>query len=162
MHYHFSTKPDLIVAALEAACEADRESRNRVANGPGTALARLDGVLVGSLPVDADDESWLLWIEAWGESRRNEAIRDLMATLEVDEIAVSRRLITEGVAAGEFECPDPGGTAARLSALRDGLTIDQTLYRTSAPGRYAGLLRDGIGNELGLAPAAYTALLATG
>ena len=48
VHYHFSSKVDLITAALGVACDDDKELRDSVANGPGSAVHRLDRVLCGS------------------------------------------------------------------------------------------------------------------
>ena len=55
VHYHFSSKVDLITAALGVACDDDKELRDSVANGPGSAVHRLDRVLCGSLPSDPSD-----------------------------------------------------------------------------------------------------------
>ena len=122
VHYHFSSKTDLIVEALRVASILDQQLRDSIAGGPGTALDRLDGVLCGSMPERATDGSWLLWIETWGETRRTPAIRDVMAELTAHEHAVIRTLIDEGVANGEFVCPDAGagGGAPRGVARRVG------------------------------------------
>lgn len=133
VHYHFASKSALIAAALRAASDEDKEMREAIAFGPGTVLERIDGVLCGSLPEDEHDASWLLWIETWGETRRNTEIRAVMADLDEHEIKVIRELIAEGERAGEFSCPDHSGAAARLAALRDGLVIEHTLYHPEEP-----------------------------
>ena len=38
-------------------------------------------------------------------------------------------VIREGVAAGEFTCPDPDGAAWRLTALLDGLGVQVAVHR---------------------------------
>jgi hypothetical protein len=76
-----------------------------------------------------------------------------MADLDVHEAEVILRLVDEGVDAGHFTCPDPHGTAARLTALRDGLAIQQTLFGGHhSQDEFADLLRDAIRHELGNAP----------
>ena len=69
------------------------------------------------------------------------------------------RLFAEGAAAGEFVCADPAGAAARLSALRDGLAIQQTLFGGGqSPDVFIDEFRGGICNELGLSRAEYDRL----
>lgn len=149
VHYHFASKSALIAAALRAASDEDKELRESIAFGPGTARERIEAVLCESLPDDEHDVSWLLWIETWGETRRNTEIRAVMADLDEHEIKVLRELIAEGERAGEFTCPDHAGAAARLAALRDGLVIEHTLYNPERPvERLAHHLRGSISNEL--------------
>lgn len=151
VHYHFSSKAELILAALQVASLDDQEFRDAVVAGAGTAVERLDAMLCGSLPLDGSDASWLLWIESWGETRRAPMIGDVMAELDLHELAAMRRVLAEGVAAGEFTCADPDSVAARLTALRDGLAIQQTLFGADHTAEQsAALLRGAIRNNLGL------------
>jgi AcrR family transcriptional regulator len=161
VHYHFSSKVDLITAAVRVACDDDRDLRDSIADGPGSVVHRLDRVLCGSLPSDGSDGSWLLWIETWGETRRLPALREAMTELTEHEIEVIHRLFAEGVSAGEFACTDPAQAAARLSALRDGLAIQQTLFGgDQSPDDFVDEFRGGICNELGLSRAEYDRLVA--
>lgn len=151
VHYHFASKSALIAAALRLASDDDKELRESIAFGPGTALERIDGVLCGSLPEDENDASWLLWIETWGETRRNAEIRAVMADLDEHEIKILRELIADGDRNGELACADPSGAAARLAALRDGLVIEHTLYHPERPIELmVGHLRGSIRTELGV------------
>lgn len=159
VHYHFSSKPELIAAALREASDEDKQLRDSVADGAGTAVSRLDRVLCGTMPVDGDDGSWLLWIETWGETRRSAAIREVMADLGSHETAVVVRLIEEAVTRGECRCPDPTAAAARLAALRDGLAIEYTLFGADQPASvYIEQLRGSIRNNLALSTDDYSRL----
>lgn len=129
VHYHFSSKDALIAAALRAASDEDKTFRNELADGDGTATERLVLVLTRSLP-EPDDASWILWIETWGETRRSADIREVMADLNGHEHATIVALVEEGMRAGEFVVADPDGAATRLTALRDGLAIERTLFGT--------------------------------
>ncbi len=161
VHYHFSSKTELIVAALRAASDDDRRLRESVATAGGTALARLDRVLCGSLPGDPADASWLLWIETWGETRREPAIREVMGDLNDHEQQILIDLIGEGLASGEFGDVDALAVADRLMALRDGLAIQHTLFRVDAsPARFRELVRGAIRNNLTLTVEHYNQLLA--
>jgi AcrR family transcriptional regulator len=161
VHYHFTSKPELIEAALHVASLDDQQFRKSIVAGPGTATARLDAVLCRSLPGDASDGSWLLWIETWGETRRNPGIRAVMADLDAHEIDAVVTLIEEGNAAGEFTCADAVGAAARLTALRDGLAIDRTLFHPHLTAdELSDQLRSAIRFNLGLSTDRYRELLA--
>lgn len=160
VHYHFSSKSELIEAALRVASAEDMLFRDTIVQGTGSALSRLDAVLCESLPTDADDASWLLWIETWGETRRSDALRSVMGQLDIHETAAVAGLITEGVSAGEFPCPDATSAASRLTAVRDGLAIDRTLFHRDLPAdEVVAQLRTAIAHEIALTPDAYRSSL---
>lgn len=160
VHYHFSSKTELILAALKRACEDDKQLRESVVAAGGGALARIDRVLCGSLPRDRTDASWLLWIETWGETRREPALRDVMDDLNHHEQRIIVALLAEGVAAEEFGALDAAAATDRLMAARDGLAIQHTLFGAKARGsHFRDLLRGAIRHQLGLAEDRYTALL---
>jgi AcrR family transcriptional regulator len=151
VHYHFDSKAALIVAAVRAATEDDKRWRHSIADGSGSARARLDQLLCGSLPGgETDDASWVLWIETWGEARRNADIKALM----IDQIEHERTIIVDviasGVDTGEFHCADHQAAAARLMALRDGLAVEHTLFEAAAPADImVGRMRAALIRELG-------------
>lgn len=162
VHYHFTSKPELIEAALHVASLDDRDFRETIANGPGSATARLTAILCDSLPSDAADGSWVLWVETWGETRRNPGIRSVMAELDAHEVGTIERLITEGEVAGEFVCADAHDAATRLTALRDGLAVDRTLFHEDVPAEQTrSQLQRSLQRNLGLTDDAYRALLTT-
>lgn len=161
VHYHFASKAALITAALQVASDDDKQLRETVATGAGSALARLDRALCGTLPSGQDDASWLLWIETWGETRRVASIREVMEDLNEHELTIFVKLISEGVAAGEFRCSDPEPVASRLSATRDGLAIRKTLFGASDPTcDFVAHMRDSIQHELELSQTEYFRLIA--
>jgi AcrR family transcriptional regulator len=134
VHYHFDSKAALIVAAIRSATEEDKRWRQSIADGEGSARARLDQLLCGSLPGDGtDDASWVLWIETWGEARRNADIKSLMVEQIEHERQIVASLIEAGQHAGEFRCPHPADAAARLMAIRDGLAVEHTLFEAAVP-----------------------------
>jgi AcrR family transcriptional regulator len=162
VHYHFASKEKLIAAALRAASGDDKRFRDAIVEGPGSATWRLDRVLCESLPTGPADGSWLLWIETWGETRRSAELRSIMADLEAHETAAVATLIAHGVAAHEFDCGDATTTAIRLTALRDGLAVDRTLFHPEVPtDELFERLRAAIRLDLGLTEPAYVEHLAT-
>jgi BetI-type transcriptional repressor, C-terminal len=61
-------------------------------------------------------------------------------------------VIREGVAAGEFTCPDPDATAWRLTALLDGLGVQVTVHRSVPDTRLVDWVRSAAAAELAVDP----------
>jgi len=127
VHYHFSSKDDLFVEMLRASADRELTRVHRIANGPGSALSKLDRVLREFVPTRSDDQSWVLWIDAWAAALRDEALRKIITELDNAWLDVVEHVLRDGAASGEFRCPDPNGAALRLSALIDGLGIRMSL-----------------------------------
>jgi len=160
VHYHFTSKPELIEAALHVAAAEDRRFREAIVAEPRSATARLDAVLCGSLPDDASDGSWVLWIEAWSQTRRSPGIRAVMAELDAHEVASIEELLLQGVEAAEFDVTEVHAIATRLTALRDGLAVDRTLLHETIPAEVAkAQMRAALRSDLGLGDEAYLALV---
>lgn len=161
VHYHFSSKDALIAAALRVASDEDKQLRQALAHGPGTATRRIELVLTKSLPdSDRPDPSWVLWIETWGETRRSDEIRTVMADLNDHERATILELVRAGNEAGEFSCEDPHGATARLTALRDGMAIEHTLFGAGDPATMLKQVRAAIRYNLDVSPERFGELTA--
>ena len=63
-------------------------------------------------------------------------------------------VIREGVAAGEFTCPDPDAAAWRLTALLDGLGVQVAVHRGLPASRLVEWVRGAAAAELATDPAA--------
>jgi AcrR family transcriptional regulator len=135
--YHFATKDRLLSEALLAAAEHDLARLDRAVRSRGTAARRLRSVLRLYGPTGDTSPGWTLDIESWGEALRCPELR--VACRRVDQrwqdaIAV---VITEGVVAGEFRCPDPVHSAERIAAMLDGLAVATQVRRTVPRSRAA-------------------------
>lgn len=130
IHYHFTSKDQLLTEMLRTAAERDIVRARRLAAGPGTAAARLDQVMREFVPTPKD-QSWVLWIDAWGNSLRDSAMRAISEELDDAWVEVLEQVIRGGADSGEFACSDPSGVAWRLAALLDGLGLRITLQRGS-------------------------------
>jgi BetI-type transcriptional repressor, C-terminal len=75
---------------------------------------------------------WRLWIESWSASLHEPALRKVVAGLDARWREVVTELITEGVAAGVFTSADPRGSAWRLTALIDGLAVQNVALDSTA------------------------------
>jgi hypothetical protein len=62
-------------------------------------------------------------------------------------------VIREGVAAGEFTCPDPDAAAWRLTALLDGLGVQVTVHASVPETQLLDWVRAAAAAELAVDPA---------
>ncbi|WP_405859433.1 TetR/AcrR family transcriptional regulator [Streptomyces sp. NBC_00090] len=125
--YHFSTKEQLVAAAFSHAAEADLARLRQLLGRRSTAVRRLRAAVRWYAPT-GQAKGWRLWIEGWAASLRDPELRRVAASLDQQWKAALARVIAEGVAAGEFRCPDPAAAAWRLTAFLDGLAVQTTAY----------------------------------
>jgi AcrR family transcriptional regulator len=131
IHYHFSSKDDLLAATLRHAAEADILRLEKSVAASADPIARFDRVLREYLPSPRGDQTWLLWIDTWSAGLRNTAMRDISEELDEAWVAVLEGVIVSGVDAGVFDCPDPRAAAWRLASLLDGLGLQVVLHRST-------------------------------
>ncbi|MEU6275919.1 TetR family transcriptional regulator C-terminal domain-containing protein [Streptomyces populi] len=125
--YHFSTKEKLVAAAFTHAAEDDLAHLRKLLGRRTTALRRLRAAVRWYAPT-GQAKGWRLWIEGWAVALREPALREVTRGLDRQWKAAMTEVIAEGVAAGEFRCPDPAGAVLRLTALLDGLAVQMTAY----------------------------------
>ncbi|WP_043454191.1 TetR/AcrR family transcriptional regulator [Streptomyces fulvoviolaceus] len=154
--YHFSTKEKLVAAAFTYASEGDLAQLRKVLARRTTALRRLRAAVRWYAPT-GQAKGWRLWIEGWAVSLREPALQQVTRDLDRQWKAALAELIAEGVAAGEFRCPDPAGTALRLTALLDGLAVQLTSYAGAVSrARAQEWVDEALARELGLEREALT------
>ncbi|MGQ4335856.1 TetR/AcrR family transcriptional regulator [Streptomyces hayashii] len=150
--YHFSTKERLVAEAFAHAAQDDLAHLRKLVGRRTTALRRLRAAVRWYAPT-GQAKCWRLWIEGWAVSLREPALREVARGLDQEWKAALVELIAEGVATGEFSCPDPAGTALRLTALLDGLAVQLTSYEGSVPrARAQEWVDTALDRELDLAP----------
>ncbi|RVU28947.1 TetR family transcriptional regulator [Streptomyces antnestii] len=148
--YHFSTKEKLVAAAFAHAAEGDLAHLRKLLGKRTTALRRLRSAVRWYAPT-GQAKGWRLWIEGWAAALREPALRDVTRDLDKQWKAALAEVVSEGVAAGEFHCPDPAGAALRLTALLDGLAVQMTAYTgTVSRVRMQQWVDDALARELGL------------
>ena len=123
VHYYFPDKDDLIAATMRHAADADAAALIEAVASVGDATAKLDLFLQSSIPTPETRATWALWVDAWAEALRHESIRKVHEDLDDAWTGLLEQVLRDGVATGEFECPDPAASAARISALIDGLCL---------------------------------------
>ncbi|MEV7072277.1 TetR/AcrR family transcriptional regulator [Streptomyces sp. NPDC091972] len=151
--YHFSSKEQLVAAAFTYAAEEDLARLRKLLGRRTSALRRLRSAVRWYAPT-GQAKGWRLWIEGWAVALRDPALREVTRDLDRRWKAALTEVIAEGVAAGEFHCPDPEATALRLTALLDGLAVQLTSY-AGAVARYRAQewVDEALSRELGLDPA---------
>ncbi|MET9349015.1 TetR/AcrR family transcriptional regulator [Streptomyces termitum] len=125
--YHFSTKEQLVAAAFAHAAESDLAQLRRILGRRSTAERRLRAAVRWYAPTGRA-KGWRLWIEGWSAALRDPEPRRVAAALDREWKTALAAVIGEGVAAGEFSCPDPSGAAWRLTAYLDGLAVQTTAF----------------------------------
>lgn len=158
VHYHFDNLGDLLTEMLRVTAEAEARQLKVIADGPGTAVARLDRVLRHYVPRTRSDQTWMLWLDAWAGALREPSLRSIIRELDGAWVAVIERLLTEGVADGTFSCDDPAAAAERLDALLDGLAVRYTLNISKLSARrFLEHARVAAAREVGLDRSAFPA-----
>ena len=153
--YHFDSKENLLGEAFRYAAQVDLDRLAATAAAGGRAVERLDRIL-GLYSPAGSSESWILWIDAWGQALRDPELAAASRQLDLRWKDTLAAVISEGVAAGEFSCPDPDAAAWRLTALLDGLGVQVTVHRGAlSQEQLLAWIRGAAAAELGLDPAAF-------
>ncbi|MDI5905221.1 MULTISPECIES: TetR/AcrR family transcriptional regulator [Streptomyces] len=148
--YHFATKEKLVAAAFTYAAEDDLAHLRKLLGRRTSALRRLRAAVRWYAPT-GQAKGWRLWIEGWAVALREPALQEVTRDLDRRWKAALAEVIAEGVAAGEFDCPDPQATALRLTALLDGLAVQLTSYAGAVPrSRAQTWVDEALARELGL------------
>jgi AcrR family transcriptional regulator len=149
VHYHFDSKEKLLAAAFTYAAQRDLDAMAQAAASGGTALERLWEVLDVYAPT-GDASGWVLWIDGWAAALRDEHLRTVVRELDHRWKQSIAALIRDGVQAGEFGCDDPDGATSRITALLDGLAVQQVV-RGGVPARMSrAWVESEVARELGL------------
>jgi AcrR family transcriptional regulator len=127
IHYHFESKDQLLTEAFQWAAEADLARLHAEVERGRSAVERLERVIHLYAHIEAEP-GWMLWIDGWGEALRSSTLQKISQELDSQWQQVMADVVREGVAGGEFRCPDPEATAWRLTALLDGLGLQVTLH----------------------------------
>jgi AcrR family transcriptional regulator len=150
IHYHFASKDELLAETLRHTAADDIRRLEESVAGHGDPLERLDRVLQEYLPSAERDQSWVLWIDAWGDALRSPRLQSISEELDVAWAGVLERVIADGVRSGRLACADPAGAAWRLACLMDGLGVQLTLHTgTMTHGAMLDHAREAASRELG-------------
>ncbi|RQW89888.1 TetR family transcriptional regulator [Micromonospora chalcea] len=150
--YHFATKDRLLAQAFAYAVEQDLAKLDAVLRSSAPPLAKLRRMLRLYAPTGRAT-SWSMRIDGWAESLRTPELEKLSRRLDLRWRQDLAALITDGVAEGTFDCPDPAGAAWRISAVMDGLAVQLAVHeRVITRRQIAEWIRLVAARELGLEP----------
>jgi AcrR family transcriptional regulator len=149
VHYHFDSKEKLLAEAFAYAAQRDLDSLARAARSDGTALERLWAVLDVYAPT-GDASGWVLWIDGWAAALRDEGLRSVLRDLDRRWKEAIAELIGDGARSGEFTCADPDGATSRITALLDGLAVQQVVRTDVSAARSRAWVESLVERELGL------------
>jgi AcrR family transcriptional regulator len=131
IHYHFDTKEALLAEAFPRAMQHDLDDLAKIMARRVTAFTRLKAVIKLYYPAGGAP-GWRLWIDGWAEALRDRELADVMRDIDTVWRSAVGDLILEGNEAGEFDCVEPETSAARITALLDGLAV-QSVVRGAGP-----------------------------
>lgn len=129
--YHFDTKEALLAEAFPRAMQHDLDDLHKIVARKASASARLRAVIKLYTP-SGGAPGWRLWIDGWAAALRDEGLVQAMRDIDVMWRSAVKDLIVEGNEAGEFTCEEPEVSAARITALLDGLAV-QKVVRGAGP-----------------------------
>ena len=146
--YHFGTKDALVAEAFGHAVQRDLDALDAAVARGTDPVDRLRRALRLYGPT-GDAPGWRLWIDAWALAQREPVIRKVLRRLDRRWDDVLREIVEEGVVDGVFRCDDPTASVAKISALLDGLSVANLVYRSVSRAQLrswvAGLLADELG-----------------
>lgn len=129
--YHFETKEALLAEAFPRAMQHDLDDLAKIVARKASAAARLRAVVKLYGPAGGAP-GWRLWIDGWAAALRDPDLVGVMRDIDNVWRSAVHDLIVEGNEAQEFSCPAPEVSAARITALLDGLAV-QKVVRGGGP-----------------------------
>jgi AcrR family transcriptional regulator len=129
VHHYFSTREDLLTAALMRSFDLAAEERfgadaGQVQLEGSTHAEALALAIEQCLPdLGPNEHEWVLWVELWLRAARDPELRPVSAQLYDRYRGWLLDVIRAGVDAGEFETDDPERVADLAVGLFDGLGL---------------------------------------
>ena len=145
--YHFGTKDVLLAEAFAHAVQRDLDLLDGAVARGADPVDRLRRVVRLYGPT-GDAPGWRIWIDAWALAQREPEIRRTLRHLDRRWNAVLQQVIEDGVADGAFRCADQVATVTRISALIDGLSVANLVYRSVSRADLRRWVADLVADEL--------------
>jgi AcrR family transcriptional regulator/acyl-CoA thioesterase FadM len=150
LNYHFGSKDEILAEAFEEIAHGELEELEEIARRPDPPAQRLAAYLDSS---DwGDRESWTLWLDAWADAARVEALRRTLARYARGWRAALAEVLADGARRGAWACPDPEESASVIVAMIDGVGLQAMLHPAEVtPERAAAWCRRIVEAELRIA-----------
>ncbi len=129
LNYHFGNKQNLLVAALEAAYHLPQDWEQY----RGSPAAQLERLLMSYVMQGVHDRWWLFWINYLALGSRNKGMQAEQRRRYERQRRFWRKLLEDGIAAGEFRGGlDAGKAAEQLLIAAHGAVTLQLLNPVAA------------------------------
>jgi AcrR family transcriptional regulator len=128
--YYFKSKDNLLAEAMRQSEDLWYAEMSRRAAKILTAAGRLEEVVAMTCHVSSDgvpEGSLELWLDLWAQALRDQEVRAVREEFDERFREAIRRIVREGIAAGEFTRVDEDEFAVTYSALLDGFAIQIAL-----------------------------------
>jgi AcrR family transcriptional regulator len=146
---HYEPNMDALIAATFATIvAAEIEEVDELLASLPTPTERI-AALIDTLLDGTRDDVTVVWVEAWGLGRRNDALAASVREQMDSWQEVVQGVIEAGVASGEFETPDAASVAWQLLGMIDGLNA-QALVRWGDAGARGSLIGHALEGMLGM------------
>ncbi|MFZ4276785.1 TetR/AcrR family transcriptional regulator [Streptomyces arboris] len=129
IYYHFATKEQLIEATFTHAVRLELDEARAVLSRPAPALTRMKALLRLYSPTAKAATGWRLWIDGYSAGLRDKGLRTVMETMDEEWKRIFTSLIGEGMARGEFHCPDARAATWHITLFLDGLSVPMVARR---------------------------------
>jgi AcrR family transcriptional regulator len=153
--YYFGTKDLLLTAALRWSESAFYEAAERMLARTRLLKKRLQTLVSWTLLPDRQDDlpgDWGLWFDLWGQAFRHPEVKKDRAELDQQWRDLIKRVVQDGIDAGEIEGLAVESFAIMWAALLDGLVVQVALDDPVVDGKRAQKIAlDTARKELGFA-----------
>jgi AcrR family transcriptional regulator len=137
--YYFGTKDSLLTEALRWSERSFYEAADQMLQRTKSLRRRLQTLVTWTLVPErqADLRDWGLWLELWAQAFRHPAVKRDRAELDQRWRDLIKRVVQDGVEAGEIEAVDAESFAIMWAALLDGLAVQVALEDPQVDGKRA-------------------------
>jgi AcrR family transcriptional regulator len=125
LYWYFSSKKELFLYLFSVMMEQTSDIWEPIIKDKNlTATEKLQGTLSMFGPMMEDWAPFFgVMLEAWGQTRFDEDVEELMHNFYKPYIAMMTQILHEGNATGEFQVASPEATAAVILSLYDGMSL---------------------------------------
>jgi len=132
--YYFHTKDELLYGVLEWLLAEMSRALDEIAEGGGSARARLAGELQTLFhSAEVNRKFYLVLFDFLALAERTERLRVLVSGFFDACLRRDMRIVEDGVKRGEFRRVEPETAAATIRALADGFCLQWLLKGAEAP-----------------------------
>jgi acyl-CoA thioesterase FadM/DNA-binding transcriptional regulator YbjK len=125
LNYHFGTKEEVLAQAFDEIARGELAEVEAIARRPDPPAERLAAYLDCS--EWGDRESWTLWLDAWADAARVEALRTTLARYAREWRGALAEVLADGARRGAWRCADPVDSASLIVAVVDGIGLQAML-----------------------------------